>query len=51
MPSLVGSEMCIRDRIVSMFLAILELVKSNELYLYQEDLRADIQLIRREESE
>lgn len=40
-----------RSQIVSMFLAILELVKSNELYLYQEDLRADIQLIRREESE
>lgn len=40
-----------RSQIISMFLAILELVKSNELYLYQEDLRADIQLIRREESE
>lgn len=40
-----------RSQIVSLFLAILELVKSNELYLYQENLRADIQLIRREESE
>lgn len=40
-----------RSQIVSMFLAILELVKSNELYLYQENLKADIQLIRREESE
>ena len=40
-----------RSQIISMFLAILELVKSNELYLYQEYLRADIQLIRREESE
>lgn len=40
-----------KGQIVTLFLAILELVKSNELYLYQEDLKSDIQLIRREESE
>jgi len=40
-----------RGYIVTLFLAILELVKANELYLYQETIVDDIQLIRREESE
>ncbi len=40
-----------RGQVVTLFLAILELVKSHELYLYQEYLTEDIQLIRREESE